>query len=187
MYDNSLDEMFEQDRNQSIQWTKEVLQDPNLIILDTETTGLDGDAEVVQIAIIDGNGNILFNSLVKPLRGIRSEALAINHITEAMVENAPTFKDIFPTLQKIIEDKRLVIYNANYDMRVMHQSGDDLPPFFNVIVNCAMEAYAKYVSDWNDYYGSYRWQKLPSGDHSALGDCLATLKLIKQMAGTHEG
>jgi len=30
--------------------------------------------------------------------------------------------------------------------------------------------------------GGYRSQKLPGGDHSALGDALATLRLIKEMA-----
>jgi hypothetical protein len=35
----------------------------------------------------------------------------------------------------------------------------------------------------NDYHQFYTWQKLPGGDHSALGDCLATLKVIKDMGG----
>jgi hypothetical protein len=30
--------------------------------------------------------------------------------------------------------------------------------------------------------GGYRSQKLPGGDHSALGDALATLRLIEEMA-----
>jgi DNA polymerase-3 subunit epsilon len=30
--------------------------------------------------------------------------------------------------------------------------------------------------------GGYKYQKLPGGDHSALGDCRATLKVLKDMA-----
>lgn len=29
---------------------------------------------------------------------------------------------------------------------------------------------------------NYRWQRLPGGDHSALGDCWATLKVLQKMA-----
>jgi hypothetical protein len=45
-----------------------------------------------------------------------------------------------------------------------------------------MDWYSQFIGDWNDYYGSYCWQKLPGGDHSALGDCIATLEIIKLMA-----
>jgi DNA polymerase-3 subunit epsilon len=45
-----------------------------------------------------------------------------------------------------------------------------------------MLKYAEFVGEWNDYHGNYRYQKLPGGDHTAVGDCRATLKVIKKMA-----
>jgi DNA polymerase-3 subunit epsilon len=45
-----------------------------------------------------------------------------------------------------------------------------------------MLQYAAYVGDWSEYRGSYRRQPLPGGDHTALGDALACLALIKAMA-----
>jgi DNA polymerase-3 subunit epsilon len=45
-----------------------------------------------------------------------------------------------------------------------------------------MLAYSKYVGEWNDYRKDFKWQKLQGGDHSALGDCRATLEVIKKMA-----
>jgi hypothetical protein len=50
---------------------------------------------------------------------------------------------------------------------------------------CAMSNYASFVGEWNDYHGNYKWQRLPGGDHSAIGDCLATLELIKKMAASN--
>ena len=47
---------------------------------------------------------------------------------------------------------------------------------------CAMLEYAKWVGDWDDYHCSFRWQKLQGGDHSSLGDCRATLDVIRKMA-----
>jgi DNA polymerase-3 subunit epsilon len=45
-----------------------------------------------------------------------------------------------------------------------------------------MRQYAAFVGEWNEYHGNYRWQRLPGGDHSALGDARATLSLLKRMA-----
>ncbi len=44
-----------------------------------------------------------------------------------------------------------------------------------------MRHYAAYVGEPSKR-GGYCSQKLPGGDHSALGDALATLRLIEEMA-----
>lgn len=53
------------------------------IVIDTETTGLDADTdELLQVSIIDGQGNTLFNSYIKPLFTENWDgAMAVNHIT----------------------------------------------------------------------------------------------------------
>ena len=49
-----------------------------------------------------------------------------------------------------------------------------------------MKPFAAYIGEWNDYHNNYRWQTLEKystqADHSALGDCKATLERIEQMA-----
>jgi hypothetical protein len=52
----------------------------------------------------------------------------------------------------------------------------ELPPW-----ECAMRAFAAYVGE-RSKRGGYRNQKLVGGDHTALGDARATLRLIEQMA-----
>ena len=47
---------------------------------------------------------------------------------------------------------------------------------------CAMIAYSRFVGEWDSRKNDYRFQRLPSGDHSAAGDCRATLRLIQLMA-----
>lgn len=39
--------------------------DRNALILDPETTGLDGDAEAVELAVIDCAGTVLLDTLVR--------------------------------------------------------------------------------------------------------------------------
>jgi DNA polymerase-3 subunit epsilon len=79
----------------------------------------------------------------------------------------------------------VVIYNKAYDLRLIRQSlmrFSSPLPFTPARVECAMLQYADYVGDWNEYHQNFKWPKLEGGDHSAVGDCLATLEVIKRMA-----
>ena len=50
----------------SVPYKSEIIYDE--IVIDTETTGLNPyDDELLQVSIIDGQGNTLFNSYIKPL------------------------------------------------------------------------------------------------------------------------
>ena len=170
-------------------WARFLLaRDPNSwVILDTETTGLGPQAEVVQIGVINGRGDVLMdNVLVRPKGGIEPDATRIHHITEEMVANAPSFLEVSPRLRDIVRNKLLVIYNADYDLRLLAQSAqahNAMPYLPYGGYDCVMLRYAEWVGEWNDYHNSFRWQKLAGGDHSALGDCIATLAVIEKMAG----
>ena len=68
----------------------------NIRCIDTETTGLEpGKDEILQVSVVDGNGNILFDSLVKPTHRKRwPKAAEINGITPDMVKDKPNIEDI---------------------------------------------------------------------------------------------
>lgn len=168
----------------------------NFVILDTETTGLDR-GEVVQIAIIGMNGETLLDTLVKPKLSIPYDAQRIHGITDETVAKAPRWDEIAPQVQAIINGKDLLVYNAIYDRKMMHQSGETAGMTkieWREIATwvCVMEAYAEFHGDWNAYRGNYRWQKLTDAAwrlglerknaHSALGDCLMTLGVVKGLA-----
>lgn len=186
------DDFITEARHNASAWARNLLSIPPIhwIILDTETTGLDENAEVIQIGVTDGAGNVLMdNILCKPLRPIPAEATAIHHITNEMVQNAAPFQSAWNTLACIADGKIVVVFNAAYDRRLLLQSASRLPipePLLPVRWECAMLKHAEWVGQWNDYHGSFRWQKLQGGDHSALGDCLATLETIKKMAAREE-
>lgn len=186
-----MDESFFNNAYQkAIFWARALLNtdDGHVLILDTETTGLDETAEVVQIALIDLKGNEVFNRLVKPVNPIPAEATAIHGITNEMVANAQTFAELYEDFCQAIYGKTIVIYNAAYDQRVLRQTINwhaTIPaslPWQKV--ECAMLRYAEFVGEWDNRRGSFRWQRLPAGDHSAVGDCQATLSLIRRMAET---
>lgn len=196
------------DRDQAILWARQVLQ-TDFAILDTETTGLDHDDVAVQIGIVDRSGQVLLDSYIKPHKPIPAQATRLHGITDEMVAGAPTILELEPRLIAVLQGRRVVIYNAEYDARILrmsflndgaqvHGAPYRLPAdhFFhlnNFRPECAMESFAAFYGDWNDYRGNYRWQKLTTAAmvqdiqiedaHSAIGDALMTLRVVEGMAG----
>ena len=182
------DDFITEARYNASAWARNLLSIPahHWIILDTETTGLDEYAEVIQIGVTDGAGNVLMdNVMCKPLRPIPAEATAIHQITNQMMKGAAPFQSTWDILTRIAYGKIVVVFNAAYDRRLLIQSASRLllpEPLLPARWECAMLKHAEWFGEWNDYHGSFRWQKLQGGDHSALGDCIATLETIKKMA-----
>jgi DNA polymerase-3 subunit epsilon len=180
--------MTDKDRLQK--WARDVLADPGIIILDTETTGLGEDAEICELAIINIRGDELFNRLIKPMRPIPPEASKIHGITDNMVVDAPTWADVHDEIMAIITGaSRLLIYNEAFDIKLIRQSAfaagmSDKALDWLLLIHsqCVMEKFAEWYGDWNDYYQTYRWQKLSTAEHRALEDCRFTLEVIRGMA-----
>ena len=166
-----------------VAWARDLSRRQDWVILDTETTGLDRDAEIIQIGVTDHTGQPLLNNvLVRPVKPIPSRATAIHGITNSMVENCPPFKAVWPALCRIFAEKEVVIYNAAYDTQLIRQTAR----LYNIEVpkyrhSCAMLQYAVFKGEWNSYRNNYAWPKLKGGDHSAIGDCRATLAILREM------
>lgn len=167
----------------------------NAIIIDTETTGLSITDEIVEISAIDCQGNVLLDTLVQPAGEIGEEAAAIHGITHQMTHSSPTFDQILGDLAGIVHDRTVVMYNANFDGRLIYQSarryGLRAP---NMSAHCAMNAYARFFGQWDHSRNRWRWQSLTNAAHQmgvaiegnahrALTDCQTTLGIIKAMAG----
>ena len=94
------------------------------VVLDTETTGLSGRSKVVEIAIVDRDGQVLINTLVNPGRTpIQAAAREVHGITRDDVKGKPTFDELWPGIKRIFDDHEVVLtYNADFDFRLMAQS-----------------------------------------------------------------
>ena len=173
----------------------EVIKSGNYLILDTETTGLNTDSEIVSIAIIDAQGNTLLDTLVKPVQPIPADATRVHGITNEQVANLERLP--VQQIYKLLNGRDVVVYNANYDRRLLQQSSNALftsPVQWDRTIQwyCAMKHFAEIYGDWNPKYKSYKWKTLSDachyyripieGAHGALADCLMTLKVCKAMA-----
>jgi hypothetical protein len=195
------------DRQEATDWARQFLANPDNLILDTETTGLEEDDQIVEIAIINTTGQTVFTSLVKPTIPIPYGATNIHGITDSDVADAPAWPDLDAQIFDLLKRApAIAIYNAEYDQRMIYQTRvahglaeADIYGYWwneetgatpelialNEKIICAMNIYAAWVGEWSSYHKSYRWQRL-NGGHRALGDCQACLERIKSMAKEQE-
>ncbi len=102
---------------ESARWLAE---DP--LFLDTETTGLGADDEIVEIAIIDADGAVLLDTLVRPLNPITPDTTAVNGITNEMLAGAPAWAEIGPQVASLIGGRVVVAHSAEFDERMIVQT-----------------------------------------------------------------
>lgn len=173
---------FAADKLKAAEWARELLEDGNFVIADGETTSLHL-ASFVSFAMIDSQGNTLFDELINPERDIEEKALSIHKITPEMVADKPNFRHFKERIKDLTNGKTLVIYNAGFDYQIMTRL---LESWEHPDVQCAMLQYSKFCGNWSKYHQSYTYMKLPPLDHwnahNALTDCLSTLEVIKNMA-----
>jgi DNA polymerase-3 subunit epsilon len=159
-------------------------------VLDTETTGLYG--EIIELAIVDINGNVLFDKLLRPMCKIEGGAMGVHGITEAMVTDAKTFAEEWREIYTALTNRIVIAYNVDFDKeRLEHTAkihGVSLPA---LEWRCLMLKYAQFYGA-PGRYEEFAWQKL--GDaceqqgviveqvHRALGDARATASLIRRLA-----
>lgn len=187
-------EQLIQDRDSAISQARWILMNPYFII-DTETTGLN-DAQMCQLAVIRSDG-AAYKSLVKPTIPIEAGAIAVHHITDDMVKDAPIATQVVLDLPTC---GFMLAYNINFDTKVIINSllkcGIDFAFNPQIIMADVMLLYAQYHGDWDDYHANYRWQKLKvacqqcgltleesaDGYHDAMYDVRMTENLLKYIS-----
>jgi DNA polymerase III epsilon subunit len=97
-----------------------------IIVLDTETTGLDHKTEkLIEIAAVKmTNGEVVetFSSLVNPQKPIRHSSFLIHNISEEMVKDAPPIDEVLPKFLEFVGEHAYVAHNAIFDYSFINEA-----------------------------------------------------------------
>jgi DNA polymerase III subunit epsilon len=175
----------------AVAWAAGIVADERVVYLDTETTGLGPDDEIVDLAIVGAGGEVLLDSLVRPSRPIPPGASAVHGLTDADVAFAPPWELVYPHLLEALSGRIVVVYNADFDRRLVGQCcGRSRLPEPSAEWNCAMRVYADFHGE-PGRGGGFRWHRLehaaatfglPPGGHRALGDARTCRMVVHGMA-----
>lgn len=162
------------------------------ICFDTETTGLQpGIDEILQVSIVGEEGEILFNSYIKPYFHDKwDDAQKVHGISPEDVKDAPYAHEVAKKVREIIESADVIItYNGTFDIRFLER--------WNIKIdlekkthNDVMLYFAKIYREWNEARGDYKWQKLATcaeyygfkfKAHNSLEDAIATMWCWQKM------
>ena len=144
-----------------------LLDRDDVLVLDTQATGLDADAEVTDVAVINTRGRVLLYDLRRA--------------------GATSYRDIHGPLMRVLDRASTVcVYNAGFDMQMIEQSAarHGLDATIGADVVCIMEEYANLYTD------DSRWPKLDKAAaaegvavggarHRLLTDARLTLDLMR--------
>lgn len=96
------------------------------LILDTETTGLDpatGD-RIVEIGCVEIVNSVAtgrtFHAYLDPERDVPEEAFRVHGLSRDFLKGKPKFADIAEELLAFVGEARLVIHNAEFDMKFLN-------------------------------------------------------------------
>ncbi len=186
-------------RIQAINIARELLQ-RRPVYLDTETTGTEALDEVIEVAVLDTDGQVLYESLVKPKRAISREAARVHGITEAFLYSAPPWETVWPSVKQALHGRWLAVYNVEFDLRMMRQSCGlhgirwEAPMAGRT---CIMELFAMYFGETNPRYGGYKWKSLDfagryfqlaqPNSHRAADDTLLSKLVLEKIAEGNDG
>lgn len=170
----------------------------NPVYLDTETTGVNKDAEIVEIALIDSDGSVLYDTLVRPFRPVPPDAEAIHGITQEMLAGAKPFYAHWQNIRSLLFGRQLAIYNAEFDLRLLQQTYSQYgqPWRENFSSTCVMKIYSEFFGEWDSLRNDFRsisldraakqMKLVTNNRHRANDDAALTRDLLLALAGTNE-
>lgn len=164
-----------------------------ILVIDTETTGLDSKAEVLQFSALWADGTEAMNIYIKPSHTFEwTRAMKVNHISPQDVAACPEISKVKKSIETLLNESRAIVgYNLPFDLEMLRHNGITLPSENAVEYIDLMIPFAEVYGEYSLVYGDYKWQKLVTcakhygyqgdGWHDSLADTKATLHCFKAM------
>ena len=173
--------------NPTINDWNELLDRADVFIVDTETTGLDEEAELVQLSVLDTRGEPVGSMLFRPQASIAPAAARVHGLTAETLAGAKTFAESYPRIRARMDAAAVLLaWNAPFDQRLFQQTckryGLEVPAW---PWRCAMsDLQAQLAVDFRprlEYAAQDAGWEAPQ-NHHALTDCRMVLHVMRHYA-----
>lgn len=162
------------ERDRAIAWARGLLHDPDLMVIDIQTTGL-REPFAAQISAMNADGELVLDELLNPQADFEPEASALHGLTRQSTQHAATFSNLLSTLTEIFHGRHLVAYNIAFDRDVLARElarhHHDPAPADAWLSACRWDDAILPISTWAGLWSAqrraYRYTRLGSRYESA--------------------
>ena len=168
------------------------------VILDTETTGLDvkDGHRIVEIGCLELDNFVItskkFHYFINPERKVSEQAFKVHGYSDKFLSQQKKFSDVAEEFLKFIENKKLVIHNASFDLSHLNNELALLGKKKinqDFVVDTLEMARKKFPGSQNSLDALCKRFKIDNSKrekHSALVDCELLSKVYVNLAGQKE-
>ncbi|MFM7839242.1 MAG: exonuclease domain-containing protein [Chitinophagaceae bacterium] len=158
-----------------------------LVFIDLETTGINlGTDRIIEIALVkispDGQ-RVVKRKLLNPEIPIPAASSAVHGITDAMVRDAPTFKQVANEIKQFIEGCDLAGYNSNrFDLPLLVEEFLRAGQTFDLVGRKLLDIQRIFhTMEQRTLSAAYKFycNKNLEGAHGAEVDALATCEILE--------
>lgn len=139
-----------------------------VLFFDLELTGVYDHDEIISVSIMDATGEVLMDTLVKPLRKKKwNRTEKIHGISPAMVQDAPTMDELIPRIKELFDAAdNLIAFGVSTDfghIKYIYETEKEQAALHKK-VRCAAIEFVRYQ---NEHF--------PDNTHASLVDAMATM------------
>lgn len=139
-----------------------------VLFFDLELTGVYDHDEIISVSIMDATGEILMDTLVKPLHKKKwNRTEKIHGISPAMVQDAPTLDELIPSIKEMFANAdNIIAFGVSTDyshIKYIYETEREQEALHKK-VRCAAIEFVRYQ---NEHF--------PDNTHASLVDAMATM------------
>jgi len=165
----------------------------NPLFLDYETTGLylNRGAAVCEVSLMDAAGRVILHSLINPGISIPAEATFIHGLADGDVAGSPTWGDLAPLLRGQVAGRVVIAYNARFEAKFTPKDWGVKWLCAKKLADLAFGKAGPFSAQTPSRSGSLANRLRlcglqPGPAHTAAGDNLSTLRLLRYIAGLEQ-
>ena len=151
-----------------------------------ETTGLNHEAELVEVAIVGDRGDALLDTLVRPRTPPEQRASRVHGLSMDALREQARFEAIHGMLARLLTGRTVVAYHAQFDQHVL---GHACETAGLSQIDCTWECAMLRYEQWRGFRASLATVceiesiVATAARHRALPDAQRVWNLIRRMAG----